>query len=213
MALPSKQGTHSRILNMPHFEVDAEILRGIDLKESLRSLGKLWRQSPLDLRIEARSGLWDKSRPVQGYDVFLSHTWLTPGKWKVLSLLLQSGWKQIWVIWFLSLSMILTLGLLGALPAPFQWRSGTLGFVTYCPFGPWLLVTSFLSMVLGLSLVPYTPACCGDTGGTMCFLDVACIHQTDHELMSRGVYGLGGFLRQSAELRVLWSRPYLTRLW
>ena len=47
----------------------------------------------------------------------------------------------------------------------------------------------------------------------VCFLDVACIHQTDEELMARGVYGLGGFLRQSAELKVLWSPPYLTRLW
>ena len=44
------------------------------------------------------------------------------------------------------------------------------------------------------------------------FLDVACIHQTDHELMERGVYGLGAFLKRSKELRILWSPPYLTRL-
>ena len=33
----------------------------------------------------------------------------------------------------------------------------------------------------------------------------------DHELMERGVYGIGGFLRISSELRILWSAPYLPR--
>ena len=33
------------------------------------------------------------------------------------------------------------------------------------------------------------------------------------ELMERGIYGLGGFLSVSKELRVLWSTPYLSRLW
>ena len=207
----SKRCTHSGILNMPHFEVDADILRGIELEDSLRRLGKLWRESPLDLKIEDRTGLWEKSRPVQKYDVFLSHTWLTPGRWKVFSLLLQSGWKQMFAVWFFCISVVMTIGLLGWLPKPFLWRAGTLGFVTPTPFGPWMLATSFFSMILGLSVVPYMPAWCRKS--SVCFLDVACIHQTDKDLMARGVYGLGGFLRQSAELRVLWSGPYLTRLW
>jgi len=42
---------------------------------------------------------------------------------------------------------------------------------------------------------------------------VVSIHQVDQELMERGIYGLGGFLRVSRELRVLWSAPYLSRLW
>ena len=33
------------------------------------------------------------------------------------------------------------------------------------------------------------------------------------ELMERGIYGLGGFLSVAQELRVLWSTPYLSRLW
>lgn len=35
----------------------------------------------------------------------------------------------------------------------------------------------------------------------------------EQELMERGIYGLGGFLQVSKELRVLWSAPYLSRLW
>ena len=207
----AKASTHSRILQMPHFEVDTEILRGIELQKSLRRFGKLWRQSPLDLKVEDRRGLWDKSKPVHHYDIFLSHTWLTPGRWKVLALLLQSGWKHIWTVWFLCMSAMMTMGLLGWLPTAFKWKAGTLGFWDDCPFGPWMLVTSLLSIILGMLTVPYAPAMCRQS--SMCFLDVACIHQTDKELMARGVYGLGAFLRKSAELRVLWSRPYLSRLW
>lgn len=86
-AIPSytKPNTHSRILQMPHFDVDAEILRGIELQKSLQRFGKLWRESPLDMKMEERTGLWGKSQPVNGYDIFLSHTWLTPGRWKVPS--------------------------------------------------------------------------------------------------------------------------------
>eukprot|EP00438_Fugacium_kawagutii_P008670 Skav220329 [mRNA] locus=scaffold6510:2947:6258:- [translate_table: standard] len=55
--------------------------------------------------------------------------------------------------------------------------------------------------------------------------DVTCIHQEDHALMERGVYGLGGFLARSKKLLILWSPPhlgqkratgcdrYLSRLW
>ncbi|CAE7357592.1 unnamed protein product, partial [Symbiodinium pilosum] len=32
-------------------------------------------------------------------------------------------------------------------------------------------------------------------------------------MMERGVYGLAGFLKASKELRILWSEPYLSRLW
>ena len=46
----------------------------------------------------------------------------------------------------------------------------------------------------------------------MCFLDVVSINQVDPELMDRGIYGLGGFLAASSELRILWSPPYLSRL-
>lgn len=199
----------SKVLTMPQFEVDADIIRGIDLRDSLREMGKLWRRSPLDLKLEDRAGLWEKSRPVEGYDVFLSHTWRTHGHWKVLALLLQSGWKQIWAVWFSCVALMMVAATCRLLPMPLRWVAGTLGFVTPTPFGPWMLITSFLSIILGIFLVPYLPC----RKSEVCFLDVVCIHQTDHELMARGVYGLGGFLRKSAELRVLWSPPYLSRLW
>ena len=47
----------------------------------------------------------------------------------------------------------------------------------------------------------------------MCFVDVACIHQADYDLMRQGIQSIGGFLSVSRELRILWSPVYLSRLW
>ncbi|CAE7835492.1 ran [Symbiodinium sp. CCMP2592] len=207
--VPSKW---SRLQHMRHLEVDAEILRGIPLQVSLRALGELWRRSPVDLPEEARRGLYDLAAPVEGFDVFLSHTWMSPGRYKVLNLLFQAGWKQVLLSQSLFVMAGMVLSLLRWLPLPFVLPPE---FEEYShlesPFFPWCLVMAFVGSSLGLMLTPYFPALCG--WHPVCFLDVVSIHQVDKELMERGIYGLGGFLRVSRELRVLWSAPYLSRLW
>lgn len=45
------------------------------------------------------------------------------------------------------------------------------------------------------------------------FLDKVCIHQTDAEKKQRGIDGLGGFLRHSNHMLILWDTTYFTRLW
>ena len=42
-------------------------------------------------------------------DMFLSHTWETPGRWKFLSLLLQRGWPFLLVAWAAGASLPLGL--------------------------------------------------------------------------------------------------------
>lgn len=78
-----------------------------------------------------------------------------------------------------------------------------------CERGIGVRVFGFLGSMAGFWGSPYIPQFHTD----MCFLDVVSINQADPELMGRGIYGLGGFLAVSSELRILWSRPYLTRLW
>ncbi|CAE7692838.1 unnamed protein product [Symbiodinium sp. CCMP2592] len=65
--------------------------------------------------------------------------------------------------------------------------------------------------VLTFFLAPYFPDIVDK--GQSCFLDVVSINQVDPEMMRQGIYGLGGFLSASKELRILYSAPYLTRLW
>ena len=156
----------------------------------------------------------NKSRSVQHFDVFLSHTWHTPGKWKMLSLLMQAGWK--WVIFLNGVIQVL-MGILSVtemLPVPFEYATQCPNFKTKVGYAPWALLLTFLSSILGLLSIPYLPEGFATplAWDAVCFLDAVCIHQTDTGLMERGIYGLGGFLRSSRELRVLWSRPYLSRL-
>ena len=132
-------------------------------------------------------------------------------RYKVLSLLFQAGWKHMLQLWSVSVVSAFVLSFCNVLPLPFSIVPEFAEYhAHHCPYFPWCLVFSFVGSFLGLVLTPYFPALCGRH--PVCFLDVVSIHQVDQELMERGVYGLGGFLRVSKELRVLWSAPYLSRL-
>lgn len=50
-------------------------------------------------------------------------------------------------------------------------------------------------------------------GSPLVFLDKLCISQTDPAKKEQGILGLGGFLRVSQRLVVLWSPRYFSRLW
>jgi len=187
--------TGSRLEKMEQLTVDHEIVRGIPLRESLKMLGRLWRWSPLDLKEEDRQSLWLRSQKVDGFDTFLSHTWLTAGRWKVLTLLLRSGWHMMLLGWVLGVTIAVVLCILDVLPM----------------ISLWTFIFGIPAAFLGLFGSLYIPN--QISRSQICFLDVVSIHQTDAGLMERGIYGLGGFLKVAKELRVLWSRPYLSRLW
>mmetsp|Transcript_25166 Transcript_25166/g.58350 ORF Transcript_25166/g.58350 Transcript_25166/m.58350 type:complete len:483 (+) Transcript_25166:2-1450(+) len=192
-------------------EVDTEIMRGIPVAVTLFRCGRLWRSSPLDMEEAERSKLWELSTPVSGFDIFLSHTWVTKDKWKIVSLLFQFGWPVASVCWFLGLALAFVLGSSGLLPMPWTYTRGVLHFQAPCPFGPWAFFMSLAALFVGIILSPYILTMLGMS--PVCFLDLVSIHQSDPELSERGIYGLGGFLRSSKELHVLWSPEYLSRLW
>ena len=91
-----------RLEKLQQLEVDTELVRGVPLQVTLRNFGKIWRVSPLSLSEEARNTLYRKSVHIDSFDVFLSHTWHTKGRWKVLSLLLQSGLRLALLAWAVS---------------------------------------------------------------------------------------------------------------
>lgn len=187
---------------LEHFVLEDELLRGVPLRATLWGLGKLWLTSPIDLPEQAKKSLWERSRKVKKLDIFLSHTWHTRGWRKVLALLVQLGSYNFLAGWFFGVVLGILLQATMEIPdfiapAPAIWISGPIG--------------SFL----GLLTAPYMPhwAACGGKSREMCFFDAACINQADPDLMQRGVYGLSGFLAVASELRILWSPPYLSRLW
>ncbi|CAJ1384108.1 unnamed protein product [Effrenium voratum] len=201
-----------KMRKLQHLDVDEDILRAIPLKKSLRGLGHLWRKSPIDLTKDEGEGLWAQSQPVDYIDTFLSHTWSTPGGHKVLSLTIQSAWLFILLSWASVALIFSVLCILDFLPMPFSIHVTVLEFQAQCKVGVWVVISSLLAAVLSAFLWPWVPeVLC--LKSNKCFLDVVCIHQTDADLKERGIYGLGGFLKVSRELRVLWTGPYLSRLW
>ncbi|CAE7938575.1 SCFD1, partial [Symbiodinium sp. KB8] len=183
--------------------VDEEILRGIPLRPSLRGGGIRWwfrDGAPLS-KCEAT--------PVDKFDTFISHTWQTNGRWKVLSLTYQTSWQVVLAVQVSSILGVLLLGIGGILPLPWVTALDTAGVATEYPMGPWMRWVNFPAMLLGLFLAPYLP----ERRPRTAFVDMLCINQEDEEQRQRGIDGISGFLKVSRELRILWSVPYLSRLW
>eukprot|EP00438_Fugacium_kawagutii_P014819 Skav234793 [mRNA] locus=scaffold69:145638:146855:+ [translate_table: standard] len=45
------------------------------------------------------------------------------------------------------------------------------------------------------------------------FFDRICIHQLDQELKAKGILSIGGFIKQSQNMMVVWDSSYVERLW
>ncbi|CAK9112400.1 Uncharacterized protein SCF082_LOCUS52111 [Durusdinium trenchii] len=206
----------SRMRKTQDLEVDAEMVRGIPLQLALRSLGKAFRRSPESMTEEQCARLFEQTTGVEQFDLFISHTWQTPGRWKYLSFILQSSWKLCISLWLILALVAWLLCIYDLFPMPFQYTSSSVvqadsqtDVEIECPLGILILVTPILASFIGCLAYPYLPC----VRSKFCFYDAASIHQADPVLMRRGIYGIGGFLRVSKELRVLWSPPYLERLW
>mmetsp|Transcript_41305 Transcript_41305/g.96351 ORF Transcript_41305/g.96351 Transcript_41305/m.96351 type:complete len:644 (-) Transcript_41305:66-1997(-) len=192
-------------------EVDMAMVRGISLRSSLRGLGRLWRYNPTSWKPQERAALYDLSSPARSFKVFVSHTWQTPGRWKILGLSLQCGWRSALGFWFMAVFVSCVLCAADILPMPFSYEPTMTIFPETYTMGFWVLPSGMVATLLGLVSAPYWPERC--SGSDTSFIDVASIHQVDRRLMEKGIYGIAGFLRISQELRILFSAPYFSRLW
>ena len=112
--------------------------------------------------------------------------------------------------WATAIALVFVLCEVDILPSTSKIEVQVVNFRGLCPLSPWVLIAGLLAFFPGLILSPYVPNLLGKE---ICFLDVVSINQSDRDLMERGIYGLGGFLSMSKQLRVLWSPDYLQRLW
>ena len=196
-----------KMTEMSHMESDYEIMRGIPLHRALHS--ELW-TSPHEIQRRNRSsGVWALSTKVSSYDMFLSHTWKTKGRWKVLALMMQTGWPHALLAWVVGLTAMLFLRAFDVVGG--AWGNGSIwidGTPVPVVLGPWIIISAGAFLVAGLLLSPYLPL-----KTQVCFLDVACIHQGRDDMFERGLYTIGGCLTATKELRVLYSPEYLSSLW
>lgn len=56
---------------------------------SISSFFLQWNRWGLYRHKPCAAELWKRSQKVDGFDFFISHTWRTPGRWKILSLLMR----------------------------------------------------------------------------------------------------------------------------
>ena len=120
---PSQRHTKRR-----YSEVDIAMVRGISLRKSLGRLGRVWRYNPSTWLPEDRLALYNLSAPARSFDVFLSHTWWTPGRWKLLSLSFQCGWCYVLALWILTVVLTALLCLEDVLPMPMKYEARIMGF-------------------------------------------------------------------------------------
>eukprot|EP00438_Fugacium_kawagutii_P031980 Skav207041 [mRNA] locus=scaffold975:213281:220904:- [translate_table: standard] len=134
----------------------------------------------------------------------------TDGKWKVLSLMMQTGWPYAVICGTLAVAVSTFLCVNDYVPMLWEFKGSSVpgGPGTY-PLGGWVSVSSFVGLMLGLVISPYCPCLNGRSGN--CFIDMVSIDQSDPEKIEDGIYGIGGFLSVAKELQVLWSPPYLSR--
>ncbi|CAJ1382428.1 unnamed protein product [Effrenium voratum] len=206
----SRLDKFSRLESLAHLEVDEEVLRGIPLHHTLQvGLGQ-W-SSPKEMSQRKQEALYEKSSPTLHFDIFFSHTWLTTGNRKYVALLFHNGWPVMVTSWILATTVLSILCLTDALPMPFSYQASVLDYRQTCPLGCWVIALTLPVACAALVLSPYCPNKLGKH--SICFVDMFSIHQTDSMLRERGIYGIGGCLQRSKELRVLWSPPYFSRLW
>ncbi|CAE7600444.1 amt-3 [Symbiodinium sp. CCMP2456] len=182
---------------------DAELIRSVSLATTLKRFGRLWRLRPEKMSKAQLEKLWATSVGTDSFDTFLSHTWWTPGYQKYISLLLHFYWHYALSAMIVTWLVILMLYGWDILPMPLPYPANFVQFRGEIMSGPWSLLLSFVAALVTLALAPALPSC----RTYRCFYDVACIHQTDAVLRTRGIYGIGGYLSVAKELRILWSGP------
>eukprot|EP00913_Durusdinium_trenchii_P035877 g33573.t1 len=164
-----------------------EIMRAVPLSRTLRGVGRL-----------------NRSCPVEEYEVFFSHTWHTAGLWKFLSLSLQLSFFQILLWWLVSVVLVQVLFFAGVLPQYARdWLADLQGYKAQLPRCIWTVFLGPPVSVLAFFSAPYLHLRRGEPAVREVLEADACIC----------IYGLGGFLKTSKELRILWSPPYFSRLW
>ena len=140
---------------------------------------------------------------VEDFDQFLSHSWKTPGYQKLLAFLLQIGWPYGCLGWSIGTTIAVLLRLMELFETPWRMCFKIAGQEVILHTNLCILTAGAMGQLLGLACSPYL-----QRKKTMCFLDIACVHQGNGDLLRRGISNIGGCLSVSKELRLLYHPTY-----
>ena len=186
------KGTASAMASM---EVKSpELLRATWSSSALQCCGRALHHS-------FSGDLHHKSFETKGFDCFWSHSWHGKSWQKILLLMVVNNGLAAVITGNLAALFGMTLFYFRLLPSyrrPFQRMQATYDF------GPWGFVFGCVATFAMLFLWQ---------SSSKVFLDRICIHQKDIDRKRDGILSLGGFLKHSRSMLVLWDATYPTRLW
>lgn len=174
-------------------DVPKDLIRGIPLRCLLARAGRSLRVTTSGADV-INDRVRNQLRQCLLFDTFISHDWKTSRWLKYGSLLLFFNAKPAAVA---TLLVSVTGGFLthyAELPTP-RWAV-SIGYLTFIIF--LFFWQNFRDMLLKPRLA---------------FLDKFTIPQEDEELKERCILGLAGFLTSSRQFLILWSEPYIDRIW
>ncbi|CAK9076393.1 CCHC-type domain-containing protein [Durusdinium trenchii] len=174
--------------------VRPELVRAISCHVALRQFGYAFRKKTA----ADKARFFAQSRAAEHLDEFWSHSWQLSAWRKILSLMFLKNGLAAATIGSLFSLLGFTLSMLQILPSTFGF-GGKVSFWSTL-FG---LLAFFGSLFFWRK--PFKPE--------RVFLDVCCINQLDNREKSEGILSLGGILRNSRRMLVLWDATYIERLW
>ena len=133
------------------------------------------------------------SKVTHEIDEFISHSWQAAAWLKYVNILLLYRASPAFALSMASALAAFLLYGFGLLPP--------LGATFVCTWCTWSGITVFYLALLS------SPRC------SKVFLDIACIDQEDENRKFESVVSMGGVLKRSKSMMVLWSPTYVRRLW
>ncbi|CAE8589863.1 unnamed protein product, partial [Polarella glacialis] len=183
--------------------INPEFVRAVTLQRILSRFGKYWRSS------KGSDHTFEMSHPASKINFFLSHSWMTNWKLKVLALVYYFNVKSAVLSAILvHVAYVTVHGLLiegeYMVADSYMFREDKAIRVVMS----FRFMAGCFTFLVALLLAHYSPFV-----KASCFLDKMCIEQTNQEKKDQGVKQLGAAIRYSEHLMVLWQPEYLTRVW
>ena len=195
ISLASVDSVQKEVSMFAKMEIRApELLRGTYPSRALRCFGKVLKQ-------DFSGDMSHASFQCEKIDCFWSHSWHAASWKKIMLLMVVYNGQAAMVFGNLAAFGGMLLFYFGLLPG--QMRYFALDGARYL-HGPWGFL--FGSLVTPIVFLLWQP-------GSTVFFDRICIHQRDPQRKSAGILSIGGILRHSESILVMWERTYATRLW
>ena len=197
-SIGQRQLTKRTVNDMFAMEVTSpELLRATRAYSALRCCGRALHHS-------FSGDLHHKSFPTDSFDCFWSHSWHGSSWQKILLLMVVYNGQAALIAGHIAAVLGMSLFYLELLPSYSRHYQlvGDVGANYY--YGPWGL--AFGCATTFCMLFVWHPR-------SKIFLDRICIHQVNEDRKKQGIFSLGGFLRRSGSMLVMWDSTYPTRLW